>query len=1018
MAQVKRQSLNLPITPRKIPPVLDTPHVRLPPTRSTRRTQSFRANEQSPHPRSPLRAAHQKQIINQPPTPAPPASIPPPPSQPQLRLYRVVQTKSDTRALRKVGTDPVHKSDVEPTHKLDTTVVQKLDAGAAHKLDTAVVHKFDTVATPKLDTTPSYKHKLGPAPVHKAGPVPVHKVEPIPVHKPDPTAVSKSNSPKYDPLTELTVNATTTATNESYEKSYIISSSINPLLYREQSIQPPTQPSTENQNQLQTRTKNEVVEESVVIPTLSYDHGLPVVSIDRNRVPVFARFPFDVTFLPRSMETNVEDNIHKLRLRLIESELNHQRRSTDDYIKRTQEHVPFPNSIPTERYLHNVSSSNNLMHQIVNPKLSSRQTSYSQLSIQSQIPIGKFSGPSRDRIGMTNGVQDNFDIERDFQIRRLEDSLNNGRQSNQQLMISNYAYDPRLHLQPSHNMLEERQYSSSNMDDLIDSMARRHLAYRRLDAAMDHQRRGPGGYSPYIGGSPVTGRQASLLSLQRQDDSFYTNMTTGGHGETDFIRMNSNSHNQMRQPRMNYYNHIQPDHDDLNTSSIIRANSYSKLPPISPGMDSNRLNRSQNPSNSALYQARESARQQRNHQKPLGLPDHIEHLIDLPSDIFLLSRTEAMGSSQHHHHHHHQQQQQHHQQQPTRAIIPQTVSKDKSDGSVDSDADQSDVDNNLPIVNHYHHKQKSRVNSEDGHDGFFTEGILPPPQHQQQQQLQQARFHVPLFKKVAIGIVFINTLKRRAARSRINRPTQTLSATIHKIRVQEIMVALHRVYLEPDGPIYYALIQAISSPIELKDALNASSKHYLGAINLIGQVLKNVISKIVDFMPKDGVLGTAKNSAVAALIQDGNPFPDNYFWQCEKEILEFNKTKIINITKQRAILLLIGIFIFRALVTTLLIKPIKYRFLLGELPTNQAASLKVLASVILYVGRRAVKSISQILALPHEWAPSLYSDTDIEPITQHAEIKSIITTCELSLRVWCEEYVRRIDASFGKELRT
>ncbi|CAF4610689.1 unnamed protein product, partial [Rotaria magnacalcarata] len=55
-----------------------------------------------------------------------------------------------------------------------------------------------------------------------------------------------------------------------------------------------------------------------------------------------------------------------------------------------------------------------------------------------------------------------------------------------------------------------------------------------------------------------------------------------------------------------------------------------------------------------------------------------------------------------------------------------------------------------------------------------------------------------------------------------------------------------------------------SSPIELKDALNASSKHYLGAINLIGQVLKNVISKIVDFMPRDGVLGTAKNSAVAA----------------------------------------------------------------------------------------------------------------------------------------------------------
>ncbi|CAF2052010.1 unnamed protein product [Rotaria magnacalcarata] len=993
MAQVKRQSLNLPITPRKVPPVLDASRVRLPPTRSTRRTQSFRVNEQSPHPKSPLRATNQKQIINQPPTPAPPL----PPSLPQSRLYRVVQTKSDTRALRKVDTDPVHKSDVDTTHKLDTTVVQKLDAGTAHKLDTVVVQKLDAGGAHKLDTTPSYK--VGPAPVNKAGPVPVHKVEPIqvhkldlvPVHKLNPTAVSKSNSPKYDPLTGLTVDATTTTTNESYEKSYIISSSINPLLYREQSIYPPTQSSTENQNQqqnqyqLQRFTNNELAEESVVIPTLSYDDGLPVVSIDRNRVPVFARFPFDVTFLPRPMETNVEDNIHKLRLRLIESELNHQRRSTDDYIKRTH------------------------------------------------------------RIGMTNDVQDNLDMERDLQIRRLEDSFNNGRQSNQQLMISNYVYDPRLHLQPANNMLEERQYSSSNMDDLIDSMARRHLAYRRFDVAMDHQRRGQGGYSPYIGGSPVIGRQASLLSLQRQDDLFYTNMPTAGHGETDFIRMNSNSYNQMRQPRMNYYNHIQPDHVDLNTNSRIRANSYTKLPPISPGMDSNRLNRSRNPSNSTLYQPRESAHQQRNYQKPLGLPNHTEHLIDLPSDIFLSSRTEAVGSSQHHphpqhhhhqqqqqqHHHHQQQQQQHHhhqqqqqqqqhhQQQTTRAMIPQTVSKDKSDGSVDSDVDQSDMENNLPIVNHYHHKQKSRINSEDGHDGFFTEGIPPPPQHQQQQQqLQQTRFHVPLFKKVAIGIVFINTLKRRAAKSRINRPTQTLSATIHKIRVQEIMVALHRVYLEPDGPIYFALIQTISSPIELKDALNASSKHYLGAINLIGQVLKNVISKIVDFMPRDGVLGTAKNSAVAALIQDGNPFPDNYFWQCEKEILEFNKGKLINITKQRAILLLIGIFIFRALVTTLLIKPIKYRFLLGELPTNQSASLKVLASVIFYVGRRAVKSISQILALPHEWESSLYSDTDIEPITQHAEIKSIITTCELSLRVWCEEYIRRIDASFGKELRT
>jgi hypothetical protein len=62
------------------------------------------------------------------------------------------------------------------------------------------------------------------------------------------------------------------------------------------------------------------------------------------------------------------------------------------------------------------------------------------------------------------------------------------------------------------------------------------------------------------------------------------------------------------------------------------------------------------------------------------------------------------------------------------------------------------------------------------------------------------------------------------------------------------MVALHRVYLEPDGPIYNALIQAITSPVELKDALDPLAKYYAQAIDVIGEALKNVISRIVDFM--------------------------------------------------------------------------------------------------------------------------------------------------------------------------
>ena len=62
------------------------------------------------------------------------------------------------------------------------------------------------------------------------------------------------------------------------------------------------------------------------------------------------------------------------------------------------------------------------------------------------------------------------------------------------------------------------------------------------------------------------------------------------------------------------------------------------------------------------------------------------------------------------------------------------------------------------------------------------------------------------------------------------------------------MVALHRVYLEPDGPIYNALIQTITNSVELKDALSTSAKSYPQAIQVIGEALKNIIPRIVDFM--------------------------------------------------------------------------------------------------------------------------------------------------------------------------
>ena len=85
----------------------------------------------------------------------------------------------------------------------------------------------------------------------------------------------------------------------------------------------------------------------------------------------------------------------------------------------------------------------------------------------------------------------------------IEKDLSNGDfRLNQPIVITNYSYDPRLYLQPAYGALSivvlqgnriaryfiaERQYTTSNMDDLIDSMARRQLASRRFNVSREHR---------------------------------------------------------------------------------------------------------------------------------------------------------------------------------------------------------------------------------------------------------------------------------------------------------------------------------------------------------------------------------------------------------------------------------------------------------------------------------------------------------------------------------------------------
>lgn len=171
------------------------------------------------------------------------------------------------------------------------------------------------------------------------------------------------------------------------------------------------------------------------------------------------------------------------------------------------------------------------------------------------------------------------------------------------------------------------------------------------------------------------------------------------------------------------------------------------------------------------------------------------------------------------------------------------------------------------------------------------------------------------------------------------------------------MVALHRVYLEPDGPIYNALMEAAMSPVELKGALNPTSKHYAQAVYVIGEALKNIVARIVDFMvtslhrpncreesvrnvlaerwraghfedlgdSRPDSTGKSISGQLLLAVREGNCTGAVDSMHCAivvQELLEFSKGKLVKITRQRATLLIIGSFLFRGLVTTVVCLPL------------------------------------------------------------------------------------------------
>ena len=118
-------------------------------------------------------------------------------------------------------------------------------------------------------------------------------------------------------------------------------------------------------------------------------------------------------------------------------------------------------------------------------------------------------------------------------------------------------------------IIEESVYISSNMDDLIDSMARRHLAHRRLDVCMTIFRLVPSKSLDFrerlIDNDEVMDFMLHRLVKFNHCADFQSNLCLLeplNTGRTS-SRTNPSGFNQRLRSRIDYYNRIQPDLDNV-----------------------------------------------------------------------------------------------------------------------------------------------------------------------------------------------------------------------------------------------------------------------------------------------------------------------------------------------------------------------------------------------------------------------------------------------------------------------
>ncbi|PAA58205.1 hypothetical protein BOX15_Mlig022147g2 [Macrostomum lignano] len=295
-----------------------------------------------------------------------------------------------------------------------------------------------------------------------------------------------------------------------------------------------------------------------------------------------------------------------------------------------------------------------------------------------------------------------------------------------------------------------------------------------------------------------------------------------------------------------------------------------------------------------------------------------------------------------------------------------------------------------------------------------SSGPYPFPGNDNQQKLRW----------LAYAAFFVATLDRWTRENKF-RPTNDF---LFDLKLKEILETLHRIYKAPDGQLYNITISTVmgAEAAELTELLNSpktlSIEDERSLTTELSYCIENTVFQITDIMPSSGILGTHRKSGIFEMMRTGNLYPRGYFYDMERKMLDFDEDgRTSKISDADGQMLIIGMFLTRALVETLYLKTEHYG-MVDETSPKAERNTRLVASILMYIYRRLVGQLSTIdrggnmskaplPELPPEMREVLYSDAEIKPVLKL--IKKSLDYAEQLLMQWSQEYMSRLrEAAF------